>query len=371
VKRSFNMLKIGSALGGESMRAQKLLRFFVLAAMFCPAAALAQQSGAPAKPGADAIFLDVVVTSKSREPVSGLQQQDFKVLDNKVPQGLTSFQALGGAQAPIEVVLVVDDVNTGIEHVAYERSEMDKFLRANGGHLAYPTTLAYVSDSGLQVEQEFSRDGNSLDAALDQHMVSLHTIRRSAGFYGAVERYEISLQALDQLAKREASRPGRKLILWISPGWPYLSGPGIEQQLDAKQEQQIYDDVVRFSTLLRMGRITLYSIDPLGTADFGERTFYWESFMKGISKPSQAQGGDLALQVLATQSGGLALTANNDIAAQLQQCLADAQAYYELSFAPSVENPRDAYHHVEVRVDKPGLVARTRQGYYTATFSQP
>jgi VWFA-related protein len=353
------------------MYSDKLLRIFVVGAVCCSMAALARQSGAPAKTGADAIFLDVVVTSKSREPVRGLQEQDFRVIDNKVPQGLTSFQAQGGAQAPIEVVLVVDDVNTGIEQVAYERSEMDKFLRVQGGQLTYPTTLAYVSDSGLQVEQEFSRDGNALSAALDQHMIALHTIRRSAGFYGAVERYEISLQALDQLAKREASRPGRKLILWISPGWPYLSGPGIEQQLDAKQEQQIYDDVVRFSTLLRLGRITLYSIDPLGTADFGERTFYWESFMKGISKPSQAQGGDLALQVLATQSGGLALTANNDIAAQLQQCLADAQAYYELSFAPSVENARDAYHHVEVRLEKSGLVARTRQGYYTVASSQP
>jgi VWFA-related protein len=355
------------------MGKHKLFRVFVVAgACWCSVAALAQQSSAPpAQPKADTIFLDVVVTSKSREPVSGLQEQDFRVIDNKVPQGLTSFQQQGGAQVPIEVVLVVDDVNTGIEHVAYERSEMDKFLRTNGGQLTYPTTLAYVSDSGLQIEQEFSRDGNALSAALDHHMVALHTIRRSAGFYGAVERYEMSLQALDQLAKREASRPGRKLILWISPGWPYLSGPGIEQQLDAKQEQHIYDDVVRFSTLLRLGRITLYSIDPLGTADFGERTFYWESFMKGISKPGQAQGGDLALQVLATQSGGLALTANNDISAQLRQCLADAQAYYELSFAPSLENPRDAYHHVEVRVDKPGLVARTRQGYYTAALSQP
>ena len=341
--------------------------FWFLVAVFPAAAALAQQ---PAHPSADTISLDVVVTPKAGAPVSGLQQQDFTVLDNKAPQGMLSFQALGGAQAPIEVVLVVDDVNTGLEHVAYERSEMDKFLRANGGHLTYPTTLAYVSDSGLQVEQEFSRDGNALEAALDQHMVALHTIRRSAGFYGAVERYEVSLQALDQLAKREASRPGRKLILWISPGWPYLSGPGIEQQLDAKQEQQIYEDVVRFSTLLRLGRITLYSIDPLGTADFGERSFYWESFEKGISKPSQAQGGDLALQVLATQSGGLALIANNDIAAQLQQCQADAQAYYEVSFAPSVENTRDAYHHVEVRVDKSGLVARTQQGYYTNAISQ-
>jgi len=62
--------------------------------------------------------------------------------------------------------------------------------------------------------------------------------------------------------------------------------------------------------------------------------------------------GDVALQVIAVQSGGLALTAGNDIAAQLQKCLADSQAYYEISFAPSLDQRRDAYHHIEVRVAK-------------------
>jgi hypothetical protein len=35
------------------------------------------------------ICLDVVVTPKSGPPVSSLQQQDFIVLDNKVPQTIT------------------------------------------------------------------------------------------------------------------------------------------------------------------------------------------------------------------------------------------------------------------------------------------
>jgi hypothetical protein len=54
--------------------------------------------------------------------VNGLQQQDLTVLDNKVHVNLDSFQALGGSRAPIEVILVVDDVNTGLEQVANERT---------------------------------------------------------------------------------------------------------------------------------------------------------------------------------------------------------------------------------------------------------
>jgi VWFA-related protein len=310
------------------------------------------------------INLDVVVTPKSGPPVSGLQQQDFTILDNKVPQTITSFRAVRGREAPIEVVLVVDDVNTGITNIAYERSEIDKFLRADGGQLANPMALAFLTDDGIKVQNDFSNDGNALSTALDQYGLGLHSIHRSGGIYSAIERFEISTKALLQLATREAGRPGRKIILWVSPGWPILSGPGVEEQMDAKQEQRIFSDVVQVSTLLRQGRITLYSIDPLGSADFGGRAFRWEAYQKGINKLSQADWGDLALQVIATQSGGLALTSSNDITGSVRQCLADTQAYYEISFAPPLDQKRDEYHHLEIHLADRKLTARTRQGYY-------
>jgi VWFA-related protein len=261
-------------------------------------------------------------------------------------------------------VLVVDDVNAGFANIAYERSEIDKFLRTDGGQLAHPMALAFLTDDGIKVQDELSSDGNELSAGLDKYSLGLHSIRRSGGIYSAVERLQISLKALFELGTSEAARPGRKIILWISPGWPILSGPGVQEQIDAKQEQEIFNDVVKLSTLLREDQITLYSIDPLGNADFGGRAFRWEAFTKGISKPSQAQWGNLALQVIATQSGGLALTSGNDITAFLRQCLADTQAYYEISFAPPLDQKRDEYHHLEIHLADRKLTARTTQGYY-------
>ena len=191
--------------------------------------------------------------------------------------------------------------------------------------------------------------------------MGLRTIRRSSGYYGAVERYQLSVQALRLLTARDASRPGRKIILWVSPGWPLLSGPGTE--LGSKQLQELFADIVSLSTQLRQARITLYSIDPLGTTDFGSAAYY-KQFLKGIRKPSQVQPGDLELQVLATQSGGLALNLSNDLAASLNECLADTEAYYEISFDPPPADTRDEYHHLEIKLAKGGLTARTRQGYY-------
>jgi VWFA-related protein len=346
------------------------LSFFLLVTLLYAAAASAQAPSPPAQLGSDMINLDVVVTPKSGPPVSGLQQQDFTVLDNKVPQTIMSFRAVREREAPIEVVLVVDDVNTGIEHIALERSEIDKFLRTDGGQLAHPMALAFLTDAGIKAQDKFSSDGNALSAALDQYTVGLHSIRRSGGIYSGIEQFQISIKALLQLVTREAARPGRKIILWISPGWPLLSGPGVEQQMDSKQQQEIFTNVVNLSALLRQGSITLYSIDPLGSADFGGRAFRWEAFEKGISKPSQTEWGDLALQVIATQSGGLALTGSNDITASLKQCLADTQAYYEISFAPPLDQKRDEYHRLEVHVADRKLTARTRQGYYAQPASQ-
>jgi VWFA-related protein len=302
------------------------------------------------------------VSPKSGTPVAGLQQQDFTVLDNKVPQPIKSFIAAGGPSAPLEVILLIDSVNASYSNVAYEREEIDKFLRADGGHLGHPMELAVLTDTGTQIQQGFSADGNALSAALDQYTVALRDLRRSSGFYGAADRMQISLQALQMLTAREATRPGRKIILWVSPGWPLLSGPRVE--LSGKQEQQFFNEIVSLSTQLRQAGVTLYSIDPLGSGENTMRVFYYQSFLKGVSKPSQVELGDLGLQVVATQSGGLALASSNDIAAMLKQCTADAQAYYVVSFdAAPAEHPNE-YHQLEIKVDKPGLVARTRTGYY-------
>jgi VWFA-related protein len=94
--------------------------------------------------------LDVVVTDKSGKPVSGLEQKDFTLLDNKQPRKIVSFQAVDGGTAtadpPVEVILLVDSVNTEFTNVAIERKEIEKFLLRNGGALAQPVSMVFFSD---------------------------------------------------------------------------------------------------------------------------------------------------------------------------------------------------------------------------------
>jgi VWFA-related protein len=325
-----------------------------------------QQAAPAAQPPSGKITLDVVVTPKEGAPVPNLQRQDFTLLDNNAARPITSFRALAQSQEPVEVVLVIDDVNTGYQTIAYTRPQIEKFLRANDGHLPYPTTLAVVTDTGTQIQQHATTDGNTLNAAFDQYEVGLKSLRRDTGIYGAEDRSDLGLRALSSLMVRESTSPGRKIILWVSPGWPLLSGPRLD--LGAKQEEQIFCDIVALSTQLRNSRTTLYNINPLGASEGVMRANYYETFVKGVEKPSQVDLGDLSLQVLATQSGGLVLNADNDITALLQKAMADTSAYYQLSFdSPPAEHP-DEYHHLQVRLNSSKLVGRTLQGYYAQPY---
>ena len=60
----------------------------------------------------------------------------------------------------------------------------------------------------------------------------------------------------------------------------------------------------------------------------------------------------------------MALTVSNDIAAEVQKCVIDAEAYYELSFAPPLDQKPNELNRVQVRVNKPSVDVRAGQVYY-------
>ena len=208
-----------------------------------------------------------MVTPKSGRPVADLQQQDFTIFDNKTPRPITSFHAFGGSQAPIHVIIVLDAVNVPYQSIAYSRGEIDKFLHANGGQLAYPTaTRLFYRQGRCRSSRAFSTDGNELSSSLDQYAVGLRDIRRSSQ-YQASDRFNLSINALQFALASQAKLPGRKLILWVSPGWPLLSGPRV--YLDDKQENQLFSMIVGLSTQMREAAVTLYNINPFGACGGG------------------------------------------------------------------------------------------------------
>jgi VWFA-related protein len=321
--------------------------------------------GAPSS--SRSIKLDVVVNAKSGAPVTNLGRQDFTILVNKSPRPITSFRVLTPHEEPAEVIIFLDAVNTPYELVAAMRNATEKFLKSNGGALSHPTSIAVLTESGVQFQNDFSTDGMALSDDLEHRQIGLRLIPKASQWSDS-DRLKICITALHQLALFASSLPGRKIILWVSPGFPLISGPAYAS-LTQKAEQEIFGDVTYFSSALRQNNITLYDINPFGTSQMMLSANYYQNFVKGVARYEDAQLADLSIQVLSAQTGGLDLVSNNDIPGQIAKCLLDADSWYEITFdPPSADKPND-YHRIEVKLAQPGLVARTRTGYYSNPFA--
>ncbi len=334
----------------------------VIAAAFSVSLSLAAQQPSGAGPSTpETIRQSLFVDTKSGQPVTDLDQKDFTVLDNKTARPITSFKRLDPAGEPVNVILLLDAVNAPYNTVAYARGEMEKFLKLNGGRLANPTAIAVLTDRGGQISKGFTTDGAALSNALDHFTIGLRNITRTTDWSGP-ERLELCVKTLHQLISALAPIPGRKMMIWISPGWPLVSGPRV--YLDTRQAQQIFSEVVTMSTRLRDSRITMYDVNPIGVGESLWRADLYQSYMKGVAKFDKVDQGDLAIQVLAVQSGGLAIESDSDVSGMIEKCLNDAKSWYEIAFDPLPADGQNQYHHTEVKVDRPGVVVRTRDGYY-------
>jgi len=130
------------------------------------------------------------------------------------------------------------------------------FTRSNSANgPAYGPTAAQLL--------EFTADGNALRSELDRYSIGLRELPRSAGIYGAEERLQLSLSMFKGLVA-QLPREGLKRIIWISPGWPLLGGPGI--QLNSSQRAPLFASIVAFATELRRSQIVVDAVNPAGSS---------------------------------------------------------------------------------------------------------
>jgi VWFA-related protein len=304
----------------------------------------------------------VLVTDKQGNPITGLEEKDFTLLDNGQPRPLLSFSAVDPRTDPgaVQVIIAVDMINTGFDQIAYEREQLGEFLNQDGGKLAYPTRLAVLTEHGVKMMPGTSTDGHAILAEFVKVQTDMRMIGRSAGFYGATERVEYSLTALGQLVDSVSTQPGHKVMILLSPGWPLLAMAGVQET--AKQRDWVFNTLTQWTDELQKAQVSLYSVDPnfLGRTD----PFFYRAFLKPVRRPDQGEFPVLSLQVLAEHSGGRALTMGHDVRGQLNAAMRDAGPYYRITFETQPPDKPNEYHDLQVKVDRPEAVTRTAAGYY-------
>jgi VWFA-related protein len=360
----------------------------IVAVLFTSHAGLAQAPATPPAAQQSQLELNVVVTDDLGRPVHGLTAQDFTVFDNKAAEEASDFRAVDPAMKqgpPTEIVLVIDAVNSTAQNVVLVEQKVRAFLQRSP-RLAEPVCIVLFADTGDR--KNFltvigpTTDSQGLLSALNEAGPKLPNVGFSGGL-GAEDRIPLSLRTMYSVIAQQAKRPGRKAILWISPGWPLMNGE------DPKAQQMVFTSIVAFSTEMQQAQVTLYNVDPSGVNNAGgnifrtntvsnqmgmpvhesmeantDSTHLYEAYLKGVSAPKQARFDHLALQVLAIKSGGQLLNQQNDLLKLLDTCVADAESYYLLTVPMAKGKAADEYHDIEVKLHKHGLKAHTISGYY-------
>ena len=304
--------------------------------------------------------IDVVVTDTAGNPVSGLASRDFTLLDNGQPARVRALHNSLAAESESqpELIFVLDTVNLSSQQLMRTESAIVHFLRRNNGRLETTCFLYLLTRDGLFSSSKPTLDGNLLAKEVEQHK-SPRTVWRSGrnsepglpgSWEGRSQRNPLSLRALGSIAIDQREIAGRKVAVWIGPGWPVRGG------------DSDFDEITELSTRLREARITLDSVTVWPNPD--APAFDYHSYLEPPSSQKDMHPAKMALQVIATHTGGLVLDSSGDLDREIERCVDEERSYYTLTFNPPQTYRMDEFHDLRVQVARSALTLRALTGYY-------
>ncbi len=149
-------------------------------------------------------------------------------------------------------------------------------------------------------------------------------------------RLAFTLAGLEALGNHLAGIPGRKNIVWVGGGMPILTSPGNWIESHAPRMRQA-------AQRLATQGVAIYPVTSmLARGDKGRVLASFELF-------AEVTGGKVTLTM-------------NDPTEGLRTSALDQRATYSVGFY-AVGSPDNQWHPVDVRVKRPGVTVRHRQGY--------
>jgi len=183
--------------------------------------------------------------------------------------------------------------------------------------------------------------------------------------YFQVDSAQRTLDALIAIAKYLAHFPGRKNLIWVSSAFPISIGFDTPRQPGDTRDQIHFTSDLEHSykvlnSALNNASMAIYPVDARGLVAGAPGTTNWNNLYS-------SQG---TMNELASATGGRAFVNTNDIARAMRAAADDSQASYELGFYPHDIKWNNQFHALKVKVSRPGVHLRYRQGYF-ATKEAP
>ena len=320
------------------------------------------------------VVLDVVVTDAKGNIVTDLKRDDFQVTEAKEPQSILNFESAGAhavspnitinstadldalaPRTPVNIILL-DEFNTRFEDMAFARYSLKKFLEKQPDKLDTPTMLVAVSLQNFVVLNDYTQNKAAILTSLDHHFAAYPWQAHQGQWLS--ERFSTAFGTLMRIAQATVGHQGHKNMIWIGRGFPSVNFANL--QVDA--ESRVNNAVQECVNMLRDARVTLYSVDPAGVMiDPGV-------YGQDIAGAIDPFGGNYQFSRLARATGGRALYGRNDVDAQIATGIRDGRSFYTLVYRPSnTSMDPQKFRKIHVEIDRPGLTATTREGYYVQT----
>lgn len=259
--------------------------------------------------------VNVTVTDALENYVSNLKVEDFKLLEDGAPQRILSLTI---DEAPFAAAILLDASGSMGHKLSLARAACSNFLSG----LRDGDVVAVYSFSGFKVKtlQDFSESRDAPEAVWDMKA------RDETPLYDAI------VKAADALAERPERR---RAILVVSDG------------ADTKSKASL-DDAAR-KTL--DANALIYAVDMSDRAVF---------------RSERRDNGAEVMKTLTAKTGGRFIATPGG--AQLREAFAgsveELRRQYTLTYESTNEKLDGKWRAIEVRVARPGLNVRARQGYY-------
>jgi Ca-activated chloride channel homolog len=261
------------------------------------------------------IVVNVTVTDALENYVSGLKIEDFKILEDGAPQRALDLTI---DEAPFAAAILLDASGSMGHKLSLARAACGNFLsELRDGDMA-----AVYSFSGYKVKtlQEFSESRDAPEAVWDMKA------RDETPLYDAIVK---AADALTQRAER------RRAILVVSDGADTKSKASLDQA----------------------ARKTLDANALIYAVDMSDRAVF---------KSERKDNGAEVMKMLATKTGGrfIATPGGAGLRDAFAGTVEELRRQYTLTYESTNEKLDGKWRAIEVRLARPGLNVRARQGYY-------
>jgi VWFA-related protein len=289
------------------------------------------------------VSLPVVVTTQDGRRVTDLKKEDFEIFEDKVPQQIEGFAA---TDEPISVDLLLDTSGSMQRKLGLVQNEAIRFV----DQLHPDDSVAIMS---------FAEDVNLLeDFSIDRDRAARGIKETRAG--GGTAIYEAVWLALEQVLKPVNER--KALVLFTDGVDTFSRRASMKETLDLAKETKATIYCIYFNTEGdvdsmqrsggRVGGIPL-PMPPVMVPGLGSSSAEYMEARSYLSKLSEYSGG---LNYDALKTGDL-----ESVFAEIARELA---SQYSIGYYSTNTKHDGKFRNVQVKVNRPGLVARTKKGYY-------